>query len=104
MTGAYQEQTSQQVRLVQVTQETAGTPGSLPSGVCMYKCMPVSVSSFGNTEGGSAQFSASTDPDRAIYVLNFRNNVPILGEMYLAFMLDNGVYVFDNQAAFLENM
>lgn len=103
-TGAYQSITAKAIRVVQVIQEIEGTPGSFPNQVvpCVYKCMPVTIS-YSDIEGGSVGISVSKDIDRAIYVANFRNNVPLLGGYYVVFRLDNGKYIFDNQMAFEEN-
>lgn len=92
------------IRLVKVVQETDGTPGSFPNTTtpCVYKCMPCTVNA-GTAEGQSVNVQVTSDPDKAIYVSNFRNNSPTLNGYYLVFRLPNGTYVFDNQAAFLEN-
>lgn len=93
------------IRLVKVTQGSSGTPGSFPNvvGPCVYKCMPITVS-FASVEGAVPTLTVSGDPDRAIYVANFRNNAPVLNQYYIVFRLSTGAYVFDNQACFLENM
>jgi len=51
----------------------------------------------------SAASTIVTDglPDRVILVWNFRDNIPVVGEYYLAFRVGNG-YLLDNQASFLE--
>lgn len=97
--------TANSIRLVRVIQEADGTPGSFPNTTtaCVYKCMPVTVT-YANVEGALPTITVATDPDRAIYVANFRNNSPVLGQMYLVFRLSTGAYVFDNQACFLSNM
>jgi hypothetical protein len=92
------------IRLVKVTQESSGTPGSFPNVTtpCVYKCMPASIN-YNNIEGSAVSIVDCTDPDRAIYVGNFRQNTPILGNYYFVYRLPNGKYAFDNQMAFLEN-
>jgi hypothetical protein len=92
-------------KLVQVTQETVGNPGSFPnapSGI-VYKCLPCVVT-YEPVEGAPVKIAPVTDPDRAIYVANFRNAVPVLGGLYIVHRLSDGVYIFDNQQVFLENM
>ena len=104
MAGAFTNVTSNQIRLVKVIQETSGNPGSFPNSTtrCVYKCIPAVVT-YSPVEGAGVQVTDSTDPDKAIYVANFRNNSPVLGNYYLVFQISPGVYVFDNQMAFLEN-
>jgi hypothetical protein len=84
------------IRLVKVTQESSGTPGSFPNVTtpCVYKCMPASIN-YNNIEGSAVSIVDCTDPDRA--------NTPILGNYYFVYRLPNGKYAFDNQMAFLEN-
>lgn len=104
MGAAFTQPTSNQIRLVKVTQEVSGNPGSFPTSPNrqVYKCMPATLK-HDKVEGGYVTIVDTVDTDRAIYVANFRNNLPVLGNYYLVFQLSPGVYVFDNQMAFLEN-
>ncbi len=102
MVAPYGQDFSSAIRLVQIVQETEGTPGSLPFGATVYKCMPVTIE-YQDIEGSQVTYSVQNDPDRAIYAVNLRYNGPRLGDLYLVYRLDNGSYVFDNQQAFLEN-
>jgi hypothetical protein len=116
MTEAFENQMAGGIRLVKVIETVTGSPGSFPNTTspCYYRCQPVTVENKpalnllagnGNAdmEGNAVNYTVHTDPDRNIFVANFRKNTVVLGGLYLAFRLSNGSYVLDNQMAFLEN-
>ena len=104
MPKAYTQPMSNPYMVVQLTQEETGTPGSFPVslGRLVYKALPCTVT-YDPVEGSIVKIIPTTDLDRAIYVGNFRANNPILGEFYLVLCVAPGVYLLDNQMAFLAN-
>lgn len=101
MSDVFSPPTCDLVRVVKVIQETGGSPGSFPNGILkVYKCLPCTVT-FSEVEGSNVTITPAVNVDRAIYCGNFRHNYIVLNAFYMVFCI-NGLYVLDNQAAFLE--
>lgn len=101
MSDAYSAIKGDMIRLVKVTEEVPGSPGSFPNTTqVVYKCLPCTIT-FEEVEGAGVTVTPCINTDRAIYCANFRNNYIVLNAYYLAYLIGD-LYVLDNQAAFLE--